>query len=333
MPITIRVALVVGCLMGGSMPARAAEDFSPQALKRSEHTARVGRHNGRTAIMVDGCPIPGVAYLGPVPAEGDPARSSLKECVQAGIRIVLVGGGGDWQGPGCWDFSGYLEMLHRAAKLNPNLWLVARLDMGAPAWWMQANRDECARHADSHGPESMASMGSDKWIKDSSEYLSAFVRAIESSPDGNRVIGYSLMCAHGGEWVYVGAGAGRLGDYSQPSVRYYRNWLQRKYGNQPWIADAHIPTERERMRSLPTMLRDPKIDACVIDYDLCFSDMGADNLLAWCRAVKKETGGRRLVGAFYGYLLWQTGLVNSTATNGHLALRRLLNSPDIDFLT
>jgi hypothetical protein len=61
--------------------------------------------------------------------------------------------------------------------------------------------------------------------------------------------------------------------------------------------------------------------------------MTVDNLLAWCRAIKRATVGRRLVGAFYGYLLWQTGLVNAAATNGHLSLRRLLESPDIDLVT
>lgn len=333
MHVTIRAVLVVVCLIGGSRLVHAAEGADPQTPKLSEHTARVGRHNGRTAIMIDGRPIPGIAYLGPIRGDEDKAPSSLKESVDAGIRIVLVGGGGDWKGPGRWDFSGYLDVLRRAAKLHPNLWLVARLDMGAPEWWMKANPDECARHADSQGPEGMASMGSQKWIKDASEYLTAFVHAIESSPEGNRVIGYSLMCAHGGEWIYAGAGAGRLGDYSQPAVRYWRAWLQRKYGDQPWIAQAPIPTERERKRSLPGMIRDPQRDARTIDFDICFSEMGADNLLAWCRAIKRETGGRRLVGAFYGYIMWQTGLVNSTATNGHLALRHVLDSPDLDFLT
>jgi hypothetical protein len=316
------------CCLGLGLQSASAKE--PQL---AQHSATLGQHLGRTSILIDGKPIPGIAYLGPVRADDDKSPSSLKECVNAGIRIVLVGGNGNWQGQGRWDFTPYLESLERVAKLNPDLWLVARLDMAAPPWWLQANPNECARHADSDGPEPMASMGSTKWIKESSEYLTEWVRAIEASPYGKRVIGYSLMNAHGGEWVYAGAGSGRLGDYSQPATDYYRAWLKRKYGDQPWIAAAQIPCERDRKRSQPSLLRDPELDARVIDFDLCFSEMGADNLLDWCAAVKRQTGGRRLVGAFYGYLLWQTGLVNAAATNGHLALRRLLDSPEIDFLT
>ena len=304
---------------------------APQA-NVSDHTVKVGRHNGRTVIMINDKPVAGIALLSPLRDPGD-KTTSLNGGLEAGIRILLVQLGGHWSGPGQWDMTGTVRLLERAAKLGPDVWLVPRICIDAPGWWLQKHPDECARNADSTGPEHYASMGSEIWIKDSSEYLAALVRALEASPAGKRILGYSLLCSHGGEWVYTGAGAGRLGDYSQPSLRYYRAWLRKKYGDQKWIDEVQIPSEKERMRSLPALLRDPEKDARSIDFDLAFSDMTADNLLAWCRAVKRETGGRRLVGAFYGYLLWQTGLVNATATNGHLALRRLLESPDIDFVT
>ncbi len=217
--------------------------------------------------------------------------------------------------------------------MNPDVWLIARIHVDAPPWWRAANPDECTRYNSSTGTEYAASMGSEKWLADSAEFLTAFVKAIEGSPASKRVIGYSLMCAHGGEWAYTGAGEGRIGDYSAPALRYFRAWLKRKYGDQAWIDTAGVPTEEERARSLPGFIRDPKTDARAIDYDLAFSDMTVDNILMWSRVVKKETGGRCLTGVFYGYLTWQTGLTNAVAPNGHLALRRLLESPDVDFFT
>ena len=301
----------------------------------SRHVVKVGRHNGRTVIVVDGKPIPGIAFLGAIPYEWEKTvTTSLEEDVRAGIKIVIAEAGVcTWDGPGKWNFSRYLGKLERVLHLEPEAWLVPRIFIGTPPWWSAAHPEERIRYADSTGPEFNASMASRRWIADSSEFLDALVRTVESWPVSKRILGYSLMCAHGGEWVHWGAGEGRTGDYSKPAQEFYRGWLRRKYGNQKWIAKAEIPLEQELGRSRPSLLRDPQIDARAIDYDTAFSEMIADNILAWCRTVKKATDGRRLTGAFYGYLLWQSGLVNPVVTNGHIALRRALESPDLDFLT
>ena len=293
------------------------------------HTAKVGRHKGRTCIFIDGKPIPGIAYLGPVSQRSDPAKS-VSEALAAGIKILFVPVQGDWQGKGIWNFDTAIEKLQDAMEMSPDAWLVMRIILDAPAWWVEANPSQCARNYDSDGPERFASTGSEQWISESSEFLVSTAKALEAA-GGDRIIGYHLLCSHGGEWIYTGAGAGRIGDYSEPGLNYYRKWLKRKYGDEKWIASANIPTEDERKRSLPELLRDPALDARVTDYDLSFSDMFADNLIAWCRAVKLATGGSRLVGIFYGYM-WQMGLANAIVTNGHIALRSVIDCPEIDFI-
>ncbi|MCY2928360.1 MAG: beta-galactosidase [Planctomycetota bacterium] len=323
------MTLTLMLLAAGAWAADSAPGTGEGA---SDHDVKIARHKGRTVITVDGKPLPGIALLTGLRSPED------KDCtqnmaLQAGIKTILVSLGGGWEGPGKWDFTGAVKHLQSASKLGADIWLIPRICIDAPMWWVQQHPDQCAVNAHGTGPEMYASMGSPAWVKDSSEYLAALVRALEASPASKRILGYSLMTSHGGEWIYVGAGAGKTGDYSKPSLEYFHRWLRNKYGDQKWIDQTPIPTEEERMRSQPALLRDPKIDARVIDYDLAFSDMTADNLLAWCHAVKQVTGGRRLTGAFYGYILWQTGLVNATAHNGHLALRKVLESPDLDFIT
>ncbi|MCY2927136.1 MAG: hypothetical protein NT031_17225, partial [Planctomycetota bacterium] len=246
---------------------------------------------------------------------------------------IFVDGGCHRAGPGEWHLDDYINKMQRLAAIAPKAWLVMRFWLNVPGWWLAQNPDECIRHFDGLAPDRDASMGSQKWIADLSEFLKAVVVAAERSPAGQRVLGYSLMCGHGGEWIYPGAGGGRLGDYSRPAVEYWRRWLGNKYGSQAWIDTAPIPSPQERGRSLPGLLRDPQLDQRVIDFDEAFSEMIADNILALARMIKGVTGGRRLVGVFYGYLLWQTGLVNALANNGHLAFRKLLESPEVDFFT
>ena len=295
------------------------------------HSAKVGRHNGRTCILIDGNPIPGIAILGPVSQRREQLPSSVPDGLAAGIKILFVPVRGDWTAPGKWDFNVAVKNLARTREMAPDAWLFMRIILDAPAWWLEANPSECARNAESNGPEKYASMGSERWISDSSEFLTALVNALHTSLYAEKIIGYHILSGHGGEWIYTGAGEGYTGDYSGPGLRYYRSWLRRKYGDEKWIATAQIPTKAERARSLPALIRDPVYDARVTDYDLCFSDMTADNLLAWCRNIKQATGGAKLVGVFYGYL-WQLGLANSLATNGHLSLRRVVESPDVDFV-
>jgi len=323
----------ISLVSSGIIPTDLSAQSSDQKMSKTTHTAKVGRHNGRTCIFIDGKPIPGISITGPIREQGDNAPSSVGDCISAGINILFVEIGGEWNGPRKWDFTGTIQKLSRAKEIAPDAWLIMRIYIKAQEWWVKANPDECARHSDSYGPEGYASMGSERWIADSSEFLGEMVAALEASANGDRIIGYHLMSSHGGEWVYLGAGEGRIGDYSEPGLQYYRKWLRRRYGDEKWIETAQIPTETERKRSLPDLMRDPKFDARVTDFDLSFSDMTVDNLIAWSRTVKRATGGNRLVGAFYGYILWQTGLSNAAATNGHLALRRLLECPDIDYVT
>jgi hypothetical protein len=84
----------------------------------------------------------------------------------------------------------------------------------------------------------------------------------------------------------------------------------------------------------------------VVDFYQCYADLSAETLLDFCRTVKAETGGEKLAGAFYGYLMelaWNLNYfveipnlagsqVATTQRSGHLGLRKILRSPDIDFL-
>jgi hypothetical protein len=192
-----------------------------------------------------------------------------------------------------------------------------------------------------HRNPRQASMASKKWIHDVSDMLRALVAAVEGSPYADRVLGYMINTGGSEEWVYWGAQLGLIPDYSPPALRYFKDWLRKKYGEEAWIDQVQIPLEPARRRGQPGLpdirragvLRDPAKDWLAIDFELCLSDIVAECLLSWCSVVKEVTDRKRLTGAFSSYLMWQTGLVNALPTNGHLGLRRLLESPDIDFVT
>ena len=81
-------------------------------------------------------------------------------------------------------------------------------------------------------------------------------------------------------------------------------------------------------RSHPDVPR-PCARGRVIDFHTFWSDVMADTIALFARTVKEATGGRKVVGAFYGYTFEFTELAEDA---GHLALGRLTCSPDVDFI-
>ena len=79
-------------------------------------------------------------------------------------------------------------------------------------------------------------------------------------------------------------------------------------------------------------MRDPAREQATIDFYLYNSDLVADTINHFAKAVKDATRREKIVGVFYGYLLQLCG-EQRQQNAGHLALGRVLASPDVDFLT
>ena len=92
-----------------------------------------------------------------------------------------------------------------------------------------------------------------------------------------------------------------------------------------------IPVATRRLHTELGALRDPAKEQPVIDFYLFNSELVADTICHFARAIKEITKGEKVVGAFYGYTLQLCG-EQRQQNAGHLALGKVLASPDIDFL-
>lgn len=119
------------------------------------------------------------------------------------------------------------------------------------------------------GIENPASL---KWRALASRMLGDVVRHIEGSDYAHRVIGYHIASMGSSEWEI---------------------W--------PWPKDEESPQTGDLRDPLP-----PVADfAARRDYVVRRNAAVADSLLALAKAVKEACGGRKLVGAFFGYLVSQ----------------------------
>ena len=344
-------------------PARALPLFSP-TQPGGVGRAEVKPFNGSPALFLDGKPVfPAINWVsGPRP-DGWDFEEQARLSAQTGLHIYAfdVGKGTEWVGPGPgragdFDFSTVEARFGRVLKADPGTLFHLRvyLETGHDDWWEKAHLDECEILSD--GRRNGMSFASKVWREQAKEFLRAYIGHFRKTGLYDRVIAYQVGAGHTGEWVKGESSMyAPCGDFSRPMRLYFRDWLRKRYGNDvsklraawhsPSVAfdTAAVPGAERQLEARLYTFRDPASEQDVIDYFQALADLCGDAVVDLCRTVKQETGGNRLAGAFYGYLLdlaWNGGFFrerpdsdySTYQRSGHLGLRRVLASPDVDFL-
>ncbi len=111
---------------------------------------------------------------------------------------------------------------------DPNGYLVVRFTPSPPADWPQLHPDEYFVNSEETKGRA-PSLASDLYYRQVNEFSAAVVRYCESRPWANRVVAYANFGAVEIEGTSEDAGTGSLYDRSQPMIRYWREFLRKKY--------------------------------------------------------------------------------------------------------
>jgi len=300
----------------------------------------VRRIAGDPTLHVDGEPLVGMTFL-----VGDGQRlQEHKEFADAGIHIYSdwfgTSGDGDLGHPAedRYDYGGFDAYFADLLDADPEALFLPHLYVTPPVWWQKQNPQEMCVYSD--GTLGYQSFGSDKWRTEMGDDLRRLLAHLQSSTYADRILGYILCSGHSAEWQEWGIWDGKWADYSEPSRRAFRNWLQARYGTDAglqaaWrdpavrLDTAQLPTVERRTSATAGVLRDPTKEQSVVDFYQYLSETVASDILYFARIVKAATDRRSLAGAYYGYLT-QHGIHQQDSA--HLALAKVLESPDIDFL-
>ncbi|MCL5270074.1 MAG: beta-galactosidase [bacterium] len=320
--------------------------------------AQVRPYHGKPTLFINGRPQSGFCTL-----TYHPRLADFKELAGIGLDLFSYSVTSDysyynlarpvWKAPGEYDYSQIEERAKLVLEANPNAWILLRVYVSAPPWWMEQHPDEVctfeggvtemiddrAKAANKRVP----SMASELWREATRDNLLRLIDYVESRPWGARVIGYHLNSGITEEWMYWGCQSRQLADYSKAGVAGFRAWLKARYGDDAalraaWgdpavtLASAAVPTPEERRRPQPFLLLDPVAQRNVIDYNYFLSDMVADTVIDFARTVKERTRNTKIVGLFYGYVIELAWDRFSISQSGHLAIDRIAASPYIDFL-
>lgn len=344
--------------IGGARLAEGARGRSVtiQPRQPAKTVAQVKLHHGTPTLFINGQPHNGMAW-----ATYGPTTQVFHDFTDAGVTLFTFCGtpteGGYglsktvWVAPNQFDYSQFDQRVMMLLSVNPNACFFPRLYLHAPKWWSDANPDDVVLTdpGDGHprpflhsGGKPAPSWASEAWRRDTVAALHRFIAHVEASPYADRVIGYHLASGTTEEWMMWGGNENEWVDYSPANVKRFRQWLRDKYGTvvqlrrawhdeQASFDTATIPTKVQRQQTTLGAFRDPAREQAVVDFYLYNSDLVADTINHFAAAVKEATHRDKIVGVFYGYLLQLCG-EQRQQNAGHLALGRVLASPDVDFL-
>jgi hypothetical protein len=246
-----------------------------------------------------------------------------------------------WLAPGKYDFrslDAYMRKILREG--NADTYAFGRLRLNPPAWWIDKHPDELVVWRDAAGKSGRllyASFSSPKWCADMGKAVEDVIEHIESSEYADRVIGYNLLYAFGPEWLYPSGD--RFHDYSAGNASAFRTWLKHKYGSdavlsKAWnrnvtIAGAEVPSVSDRLTGDYYEFFNPSGRGNRIGDYIQFNDESVVSAISHIAGIiKRVTGGRNLVLAYYGYHFpWPS--INYSQ-RGHQAIDRFLACPYVD---
>lgn len=270
-------------------------------------------------------------------------RQSIRQFAQMGFQLFQVDLFLELLCPkaGALDLGLARRQLRGVLEVCPEAAIVLRWHLNAPPWWAAEHRSELVSYANApleriehNAPVRLihddlrrserVSLASVPWKKFATERTAELLRGLAAVPEGKALAGVQVCCGVYGEWHNWGFMQNEpdTGPAMQAEFDRYRQRL----GKPP----AAVPQMAERSALDDGIFRDPALRGETMDYYRCQQELVADLILHFCRTVKRNWPRKILTGAFYGYFF---SMFNRQVTGGHLCLPRVLESPDIDYLS
>jgi len=269
-------------------------------------------------------------------------ESQVELAAGAGVHIYSFGIPLPWPRPGEErDWTGVDRAIELTLRRDPEGLLLPRFGCAPPQWWLDEHPDQAMLFSD--GQTKTMSMASEPWLEGCLENVRALVRHCEEAY-GDNMLGYHPCGQHTGEWFYERSWEPVLSDFSPAMNAGFRKWVRERYGTeaalrQAWSDDevtldsVVVPAADEQSATTMGFFRDPDTERKVIDY-FEYKQLAMEQPLeAIARVIKEETGRRKLVTLFYGYIFDMHGIPMGPQTSGHLAMARMTRCPDVDILT
>lgn len=242
------------------------------------------------------------------------------------------------------DYANLDLAIEKVLKANPNALLVPRISMNAPEWWLAEHPEDrmvwhgiSAEAAAQKRP--MATPSSAAYREAGRKVLADAVRHMETK-FGPHMAGYHPCGQNTAEWFTLDTWLPGRAGYSACNQRVWKAWVQQKYVTETALRQAWkrpeitfetvtVPAFElwEEARKTPILT-----DLMLRDYFEFVQIQMTDTVLAFTRAAREASEGKKLVMVFYGYSFEFSCASNGPGYSAHYALGRLLASPSVDLI-
>tara|TARA_R110002111_G_scaffold97804_8_gene151094 strand:+ start:3881 stop:5869 length:1989 start_codon:yes stop_codon:yes gene_type:complete len=319
----------------------------PQLIAHSvsaQIRSEVHWEKGRPSLIIDGEHYPPFAYMSYLGEE-----EYYEEIAATGLHLynlpVYLGEGGIntisgigafrnsiWRGENEYDFSSIEVDFEKILNADPKAKVVIRFYLDPPRWWTLANPSAAAQLPD--GTLFRQSFASAEWREKTSVAFEDCLDWLLKSKYRNHLAGIHVASGFTEEWFYHPK---QYQDQNPVRLQAFRDWLKNKYITVSALRTAwhnsSVTFDKAQLTNIDEPVnkiewRDPNKDQNYIDTYRFHTEVMVDNIAYFCKIVKEKSDGKLLTGAFYGYHYFVTD-----PRRGHGSLAKLLNCPDLDYLS
>lgn len=372
------IFMSAACAQEADKPAREnvpplTEEMVNRIASEPVSSAKLGQlENGTRQMLVNGRRMPFI--FGCMPMFEPMEDWHVQVWKDAGIKLVHIFGNiafydprrgyGEhhrpfWTGKDTYDRGMVDEVLWRVLRVHPDAKILLTLSIDAYPGWYKDHPDELMRNEAGdafvvghhfrriggekdieRSDEVLAwSFFSEQYYAEAAEAVKEFIRTVDSSVPGKRVIGYVVG---GGQdlqnYMWHPPNAVRQddpmswGDYSKPAIRAWHQWLRAKYGSASALSRAWNQMIQDFETAGPPpaasligkeVFHDPRTEQQAVDWKRFLAEGRSRYLLRLAEVVKTVSAKDVIVGTYSGESGCRMDVTDNAA---------LLASPWMDFL-
>ncbi|MBP5300273.1 MAG: beta-galactosidase [Victivallales bacterium] len=252
-----------------------------------------------------------------------------------------------------YDYSELDRLMAQHCLANPSAYFILYMDFDGDdhPWWCRQHPEELCRPEDGGdtvgayggGLTLRPSISSQVWQETFEEVLRRLIRHVKDSPYASRIAGFQTAAGISFEWMHYGSQNRQFVDYAPCAQEDFRNFLRERYqtdealqntwhDGQVTLETAAVPSTARRSTPANGLYFDVNTERDVIDYNDYQHYVMSHCITRFGKAIKEETDGRSLNGAFFGYTVVSSDMIFMGQAMGHNDSRHVLDSPYVDYL-